>query len=219
MRLFVLRYTTFAALVALAASSVPARAQSSFQIRTGIAAGAAPGQGRSGPGFALLGAADLERAGDRLAGRGELLFTQSSHDVDDYVGVPCAACSALVPYSRAETTEQSVGALLGATYRLSAGARRARTYLLGGVGVYRTQSVFSGTAGSPCPSGAECLAQFIAPYTVRETDHDFGAGAHVGLGGALRMGPVELTAEARLHLIDSGVASRRVYPLTLGVRF
>lgn len=219
MRLSVLRFTTFAALVGTAVCSVPAAAQSGSRIRSGIAAGAAPGQGRTGPGFALLGSADLERPGARLAARGELLFTQSRTDMHGYVGVPCYACSALVPYSSAAMTEQSLGATFGATYRLSPATGRARGYLLGGVGVYRVQTVFTGTAGSPCPPGAACLATLIAPYEARETEQDVGAGAHVGLGGALRTGSVELTAEARLHFVDTGVGSRRVVPLTLGVRF
>ena len=209
----------FLALLGLAGRAAPAAAQSAVQLHGAIAVGAAPGQGRSGPGFAVLGSAEAERAGSPLWLRGELLFTQSSHDVEGYMGASCYGCSALVPYSRAESTEQGVGALLGATYRLSGARGRARTYLIGGLGLYRTQTVFEGSAGSPCPPGAMCLQTLVEPYSVRETRHDYGAGGHVGVGGAIRMGTVDLTAEARLHLVDSGIGSRRLYPLTLGVRF
>ena len=218
MRPSLLRITIVAALGALATSAAPAVGQSPREIHTGIAAGATLGQGRSDPGFALLGAADVGRVGSRVGLRGELLYTRASREVRGLLGVPCAECSALVPYSRAERTEQNLGALLGATYRLT-DASRLRSYVLGGLGVYRTQTDFEGTVGSPCPPGSVCIATLVEPYTVHETEHRLGVGLHLGVGSAVRFGALELTAEARYHVLERGVGSRRMIPVTLGVRF
>ena len=215
----VLRFTTVTLLCALAAASAaPAGAQALREIHTGIAAGAALGQGRNYPGFALLGSADVARAASRFGVRGELFYSRASREEQGLMGVACDACSALLPYTRARSTEQAFGALVGATYALT-NATRARPYLLGGLGVYRTRTDFEGTLGSPCPPEMLCATPFVAETRRHDVERSTGAGMHLGLGSAFRVGGLDLTAEARYHVLDSGVGSRRLIPLTLGVRF
>jgi opacity protein-like surface antigen len=194
-----------------------AAAQSALEIHTGLAGGAVLGQGRSDPGYSLLGTADVGRAGSRLGLRGELFFSRASHDEHGRFGVLCDACSASFPIVDARTSEEAYGVLVGGTYGLTR-ASRLRPYLLAGVGVYRTRTDFRGRLDT-CPPGAICTMSIVAESPVHESEQSTGAGMHMGLGTAFRVGPLDLTAEARYHLLDRAVGSRRIIPLTIGVRF
>ena len=217
MRPSVLRFTTLTALAALAAGwGAPAAAQSASEVHSGIAVGAAPGRGRSGPGVALFGSAEVSRRASRLGARGELFYSHAGRGREGLSGVACDACSAIFPIAGARSTQDAFGALLGATFRLT-DATRLRPYLLGGVGIYRTRTELRGTL-SNCPPGAMCLlAQVVTP--VRESQRGTGAGAHLGAGTALRVGQLDLTVEARYHVLDRAVGSAQLVPLTIGVRF
>ena len=219
MRLSVLRSIALTALAGLAAGvAAPLSAQTPVEVHTGIALGAALGQGRSDPGIALLGSAEASRPGSRLGVRGELLYSHFGRDEHGLSGSPCAECSVVYPLLGARSTQQAFGALLGATYRLT-DAARVRSYLLGGVGVYGTRTDLRGTLGPTCPPATICAMSLVALTPVHDIERATAVGMHVGLGSAFHVGQLDLTAEARYHLLDGAVGSGRLVPLTIGVRF
>ena len=217
MRLSVLRFTTLTALAGIAVGSgAPAAAQTPVELHTAIAAGAAPGQGRSGPGFALVGSVEAARADSRFGVRGELFYSRAARAEEGLFGVPCEACSAVFPIVGARSSQDAFGALVGATYGLT-DAARIRPYLLGGVGLYRTRAELRGTLDTCSHEpGAACQ---LTITSVHDVERSTGVGVHTGLGAAFRVGQLDLTAEARYHLLRDAVGSGRLIPLTLGVRF
>lgn len=219
MRLSVRRSMALAALAGLGAGAgAPLSAQAPVEVHTGIALGAALGQGRSDPGIALFGSAEAGRPGSRLGVRGELLYSHFARDEHGLFGTPCAECSAVFPLLGARSTQQAFGALLGATYRLTE-ATRVRSYLLGGAGLYGTRTDLRGTLGPICPPATICTMSLVALTPVHDIERATAVGMHVGLGSSFRVGQLDLTAEARYHLLDGAVGSGRLVPLTLGVRF
>ena len=212
-----------AALLATITTTAIADAQSVDRLRFGLGAGASLERGGS-PGLAVLGSVEVSRIGSPLGVRGELLFTQLSHDqlypsyVDATIYYPHP-----YPYGPWYSfRERRIGALLGGTYEFRA-ASAVRPFLLGGAGAYYTRrrtsipEVYFPDASCPpeilCVAGAPIVAGF------RVTEDDANVGLHAGIGTTFDAGRVQIVAQARYHLLDGDYRAGRLIPLTIGLRF
>jgi hypothetical protein len=125
----------------------------------------------------------------------------------------------LAPTGRGRSIEQSFGALVGATYALTPDAARLRPYLLGGVGIYRNRAEFSRTLDASCSPPAICTTSAASLNSFREIRRGTAAGLHAGLGTSFSAGSLDLTTEARFHVLERDAGGGRFFPLTLGLRF
>lgn len=208
------------AISVLATTSV-AGAQSVDRLRFGLGAGANLERGGS-PGLALLGSVEVSQVGSPLGVRGELLFTQTSHD-QLYPATFRTDIYYPYPYPSAAYRERRIGALLSATYEFRARSA-VRPFFLGGAGAYftrRTVRIQEYYYPYPsCPPEMLCAVTDVEPpIAVRATNDDANVGLHAGLGTTFDMGRIQIVAQARYHLVDGDYRTGRLIPLTIGLRF